>query len=155
MAWRTTYSGRRVRWAVGSSQPFGGVVLIGLLMMLRRFVRALGDAWRSDEAFRALLALVVSLLVSGTVFFVLVEGWSVLDAFYFSVTTLTTVGFGDPAPATAAGKLFTVLYILVGLGVIGGFINVLAKHTLARQRRRAGGGEGQEDAPPSQGNQDD
>jgi voltage-gated potassium channel len=106
--------------------------LIALFVMLRRFVRALRDAWRSDVAFRMLLALVVSLLVSGTTFFTLVEGWSVLDAFYFSVTTLTTVGFGEPAAATALGKILTILYIFVGLGVIGGFLNVLAKHTFAR-----------------------
>jgi hypothetical protein len=112
--------------------------------MLRRFVRAIVDVWRSDVAFRILLALVVSLLVSGTTFFTLVEGWSVLDAFYFSVTPLTTVGFGDPAPATALGKIFTILYIFVGLGVIGGFLNVLAKHTFARQRGRGSVSEEQE-----------
>jgi voltage-gated potassium channel len=117
--------------------------LVGLVVMLRRFLRALRDAWNSDVAFRTLLALVVSLLVSGMVFFTLAEGWSVLDSFYFSVTTLTTVCFGDPAPATAAGKIFTILYIFVGLGVIGGFINVLAKDTFARQRRRAGVSEDQ------------
>jgi voltage-gated potassium channel len=129
--------------------------LIALFVMLRRFVRAIVAAWRSDVAFRILLALVISLLVSGTTFFTLVEGWSVLDSFYFSVTTLTTVGFGDPAPTTALGKIFTILYIFVGLGVIGGSINVLAKHTFARQRRRAGVSEEQEDAPPSQVAQDD
>ena len=118
--------------------------MVGLVLMLRRFLRALRDAWKSDEAFRVLLALVVSLLVSGTTFFTLVEGWSVLDSFYFSVTTLTTVGFGDPAPTTALGKLFTILYIFVGLGVIGGFINVLAKHTFARQRGRGSVSEEQE-----------
>ena len=118
--------------------------MVGLVVMLRRFLRAIRDAWKSDEAFRVLLALVVSLLVSGTTFFTLVEGWSVLDSFYFSVTTLTTVGFGDPAPATAAGKIFTILYIFVG--VIGGFINVLAKHTFARQRRRGGVSEEQEES---------
>jgi voltage-gated potassium channel len=119
--------------------------LIGLVVMLRRFVRAIRDAWKSDELFRVLLALVVSLLLSGTVFFTLVEGWSVLDSFYFSVTTLTTVGFGDPAPATAAGKIFTIVYIFVGLGVIGGFINVLAKHTFARKMSRGGASEDQKD----------
>jgi voltage-gated potassium channel len=118
--------------------------LVGLVVMLRRFLRTLRDAWKSDEAFRTLLALVVSLLLSGTVFFTLVEGWSVLDSLYFSVTTLTTVGFGDPAPATAAGKIFTMLYIFVGLGVIGGFINVLAKHTFARRMRGTGASEEKE-----------
>ena len=119
--------------------------MVGLVVMLRRFLRALRDAWNSDVAFRTLLALVVSLLVSGTAFFTLVEGWSVLDSFYFSVTTLTTVGFGDPAPATAAGKIFTILYIFVGLGVIGGFINVLAKHTFARRMRGGDASEAKED----------
>jgi Ion channel len=123
--------------------------MVGLVVMLRRFVRAVVDAWRSDEAFRVLLALVVSLLVSGTTFFSLVENWSVLDAFYFSVTTLTTVGFGDPAPTTTLGKIFTVVYIFVGLGVIGGFINVLAKHTFARRRRGGGASEEKEGAPSS------
>ena len=96
------------------------------------------------QAFRFLLALVISLLVSGTTFFTLVEGWSVLDSFYFSVTTLTTVGFGDPAPTTALGKIFTIVYIFVGLGVIGGFINVLAKHTFARRMGGAGASEEKE-----------
>jgi len=123
--------------------------LVGLVVMLRRFVRALRDAWRSDEAFRTLLALVVTLLLSGTVFFTLVEGWSVLDSLYFSVTTLTTVGFGDPAPTTAAGKIFTILYIFLGLGVIGGFINVLAKHTFARRMRRSGASEDQQEGATS------
>jgi voltage-gated potassium channel len=118
--------------------------LIGLFVMLRRFLRAIRDAWKSDEAFRTLLALVVSLLLSGTVFFTIVEGWTVLDSFYFSVTTLTTVGFGDPAPTTAAGKIFTIVYIFVGLGVIGGFINVLAKHTFARRMRGGGASEAKE-----------
>ena len=130
--------------------------MVGLVVMFRRFLRAIRDAWKSDEAFRVLLALVVSLLVSGTTFFTLVEGWSVLDSFYFSVTTLTTVGFGDPAPTTASGKIFTILYIFVGLGVIGGFINVLAKHTFARRMRGEsaskdpkGEGEAKEGAPSS------
>jgi voltage-gated potassium channel Kch len=118
--------------------------LVGLFVMLRRFVRAIVAAWNSDVAFRTLLALVVSLLLSGTTFFTLVEGWSVLDSFYFSVTTLTTVGFGDPAPATAAGKIFTIVYIFVGLGVIGGFINVLAKHTFTRRMRGGGASEAKE-----------
>jgi hypothetical protein len=105
--------------------------LVGLFVMLRRFVRALRDAWRSDVAFRMLLALVVSLLLSGTTFFTLVEGWSVLDSFYFSVTTLTTVGFGDPAPATALGKIFTILYLFAGLAAIRWFFVIPAAPILA------------------------
>src|SRR3712207_9554546 len=65
--------------------------------------------------------------VGGTIFYSLEEGWSVVDAFYFSVTTLTTVGLGDLTPATTFGKLFTVVYIFAGLSIILGFIDVVAK----------------------------
>ncbi len=123
--------------------------MLPVFVILRRLVRALVAAWRSDAEFRVLVFLVVSILVSGTTFYTFAEGWSVVDAFYFSVTTLTTVGFGDPAPDTTLGKLFTVVYIFVGLGIIGGFINVLAKHTFALRRRRGGDGEDQEDATSS------
>jgi hypothetical protein len=75
--------------------------------------------------------------------------WSVVDAFYFSATTLTTVGLGDLTPKTTIGKLFTVVYIFAGLGIILGFIDTVAKETINRQAGRGGSEEGQEDAPAS------
>lgn len=56
------------------------------------------------------------------------EGWSTINALYFSVVTLATVGFGDLHPTTDVAKLFTVVYILFGLGVIAAFISELTKH---------------------------
>lgn len=41
-----------------------------------------------------------------------------LDAFYFSVVTMTTVGFGDVTPVSEAGRLLTVLMILTGIALI-------------------------------------
>ena len=73
-------------------------------------------------------------LLSGTLFYLTVEGWSAVDAFYFSVTTLTTVGLGDLTPATTFGKLFTVVYIFAGLGLIAGFINIVAQETVRGER---------------------
>jgi len=64
----------------------------------------------------------------------LVEGWSLLDAFYFSVMTLTTVGYGDFSPSTTAGKLFTIVYIFVGIGIILGFLNLIADRSLEGRR---------------------
>jgi len=51
--------------------------------------------------------------------------FSVLDALYFSVVTLTTVGHPTLGPVTAFGKIFTMLYIMTGLGLIMGFIYTL------------------------------
>jgi hypothetical protein len=70
--------------------------MVPIFVMLGRLVCAVVDAWRSDKSMRIPLAVVVSFLVSGMIFFAFVENWSVLDAFYFSATTLTTVGLGAP-----------------------------------------------------------
>lgn len=62
-----------------------------------------------------ILILAIAVLVSGTVGYVVIEGWSLLDAFYMTVITLTTVGFGEVHPLSSSGKIFTVF--LVGSGV--------------------------------------
>jgi hypothetical protein len=93
--------------------------------------------------------LICPLFLKRTIFYSMVEGWSPLGAFYFSATTLTTVGFGDLAPQTALGKLCTVLYLLVGLGIIGGFINTVAKESWSTGDMRQSGRESQGDAPGS------
>jgi voltage-gated potassium channel Kch len=124
--------------------------MIELFLTTIRLFRGMASAWRRDPQFRSLVVLVLVTLLGGTIFYSTVEGWGVVDAFYFSVTTLTTVGLGDLAPETTIGKLFTVVYILAGLGIILGFIDTVAKETLSQQQaRRRGGGEGQDDAPAS------
>ena len=60
----------------------------------------------------AALALVV---VAGTLGF-LALGFTLLDAFYDTVVTVSTVGYGFPHPLSAAGKVFTTVLILVGVG---------------------------------------
>jgi voltage-gated potassium channel len=103
------------------------------------FTRVLVRLWIRDEDFRSLVLLVFLTLLIGTIFYSYQEGWGLIDAFYFSVTTLTTVGFGDPAPTTPVGKLFTVFYIFSGLGLIAGFINAIAEEHVSsggRRRRR-------------------
>ena len=43
---------------------------------------------------------------------------SVFDAMWWSVATLTTVGFGDVYPVTVGGKIFTFIILIIGLGII-------------------------------------
>jgi voltage-gated potassium channel len=68
-----------------------------------------------------------------TVFYRLVEGWAVLDCFYMSAMTITTVGYGDFAPATAAGKLFTTCYALSGIGIMFALLGLYAEHMTRRE----------------------
>ena len=80
-----------------------------------------------------MLFLVILTLATGTVVYSFVEEWSLLDAFYFSVITLITVGFGNFSPATAFGKLFTAFYIFVGVVIILTFIDTMGE--LSRRQR--------------------
>jgi voltage-gated potassium channel len=59
----------------------------------------------------------VLISAGGTVFFRWAEGWSWLDAYFFTVVTLSTVGYGNLVPMTAIGKIGTTVFILLGLGV--------------------------------------
>lgn len=63
----------------------------------------------------------------GHFFYANVEHFTYLDALYFSFTTLTTIGYGDIYPVTAAEKIFTMMYSVVGLGVMGSFLAVVVK----------------------------
>jgi voltage-gated potassium channel len=83
-------------------------------------------ALRRDPQFRSLALLTLIAIASGTGFYSTVEGFRVVDALYFSVMTLTTVGYGDLAPQTDLGKLFTVVYALVGIGILLAFVTTLA-----------------------------
>ena len=74
---------------------------------LRQLFRGLRIAFRQPEV-RALAMLAGALIALATVFYRVWEGWSLLDSLYFSVVTIATVGYGDLAPKTALGKIFTI-----------------------------------------------
>lgn len=82
----------------------------------------------TDPQFLELTVIAAGVLLVGTVFYHHAEGWRYIDSFYFSVTTLTTVGYGDLVPVTDAGKLFTAFYILTGVGILLGLVKAVATH---------------------------
>tara|TARA_B100000925_G_scaffold87899_1_gene63355 strand:+ start:5227 stop:5520 length:294 start_codon:yes stop_codon:yes gene_type:complete len=81
-----------------------------------------------DKSYRNLLLTTNFFIALGTVVYHHIEGWSWLDSLYFSVITLTTIGYGDFSPQTDLGKIFTLLYIVVGVALILGFFNSLMLH---------------------------
>lgn len=85
---------------------------------------------------RAIIGLLVAVIGAGTVFFKYVEGWSWIDAYFFTVVTLSTVGYGNLVPATALGKIGTTVFIFVGLGIFAYAIQHFAKFALTRRERK-------------------
>jgi voltage-gated potassium channel len=63
----------------------------------------------------AIIALVFA-IVFGTIGFALIEDWPLSQSLYVTVQTLTTVGYGDVPPRTAAGRGFAVIIMLIGVG---------------------------------------
>ncbi|MBM3151654.1 MAG: two pore domain potassium channel family protein, partial [Chloroflexi bacterium] len=82
-------------------------------LLLYRFFRGLWNGMK-DKDFRNLFLWLVAIILLGSVFYARVEDWSFLDAVYFSITTLATVGYGDLYPQTVSGKIFTIFYIIIG-----------------------------------------
>ena len=106
--------------------------MIPFMIPFFMFFRALYDMLKNPEL-RVVFYIVGITLASGTVFYHNIEGWGWLDSLYFSVITLTTVGYGDLSPSTDIGKIFTMVYIFVGLGILIGFITVMGER-IADQR---------------------
>jgi potassium channel subfamily K len=71
------------------------------------------------------MIIVIVFLSTSTVAFMAIEGFNGRDAFYFCCTVLTTVGYGDILPVTNAGKVLTMVYILIGLTLVTGCIGMI------------------------------
>lgn len=122
--------------------------MIPLLLAARRLARAIAAVWHDPET-RALPVVAGALVLTGTIFYWRFEDWTIVESLYFSVVTLTTVGFGDFSPTTAGTQLFTIVYILTGLGVLVALLSSVAQQYLlqraethhARRRLRGRGGD--------------
>ena len=130
------------RWAVHHplevlvvvlAPPFGwpGLQSIRLIRLLR-LVRLLRLAQQLHRVFTpeglqyaALLALAVALTGGGA--FSYIEGKSAFEGFYWAITTMTTVGYGDQLPTTDASKVIALVVMLSGIGFVAVLTGAIAE----------------------------
>jgi voltage-gated potassium channel len=103
--------------------------------VVRAILRTLREVW-SEPGGRLLIVSVLAILVVGTTFYALVEDWSVIEALYFTVITLTTIGYGDLHPTTEFSRLFTIFFVLAGVSTLLGFLNFILGRTVKEQVER-------------------
>lgn len=100
--------------------------------LIRTIFLGLRDVWREPRV-RGLLLFAFSMIALATGTFWLLEDWTLLDAAFFSVVTISTVGYGELVPQTVAGKIFAMFYILVGLGVFVAAASAVAEALMRRR----------------------
>ncbi len=106
------------------------------LLRLLRLVRVVTQVRRmfSPEGVRAAAFFAAYTVVAGGLTFAVVEkGVNALEGLYWAVTTVTTVGYGDPNPETAAGKTIAVVVMLTGIGFVALLTGAIAQRFLAPQ----------------------
>ena len=109
--------------------------MLPLALAFRGLAHAVSAVWRDPET-KALPIVAAALVLSGTIFYWRVEDWTIIQSLYFCVVTLTTVGFGDLAPTTAGAQIFTIFYILTGIGLFVALLASIAEQYIAQKSER-------------------
>jgi hypothetical protein len=94
------------------------------------------DRSRDAQLYTGLASGAVALVAVGTVVYHWLEDWSWVDSFYFSVVAVTTVGFGDLSPTTDVSKLFTVVYIVLGVSIVATYLDARFKRAVSKRSSR-------------------
>ncbi len=80
---------------------------------------------------RAWVVIVLAAVAIGTTGYIVTERWSLSDALYMTVITLTTVGFREVGPLDTAGRAWTMLLSVAGVGIIFGSVGLVAEALVA------------------------
>ena len=85
---------------------------------------------------RIYLTILAAVLLVGVVGLIVIEKYSLLDAFYFIIVTISTVGYGDLRPLTPLGKILVIIIILAGVGCFVGLVANAIEYMIDTRERR-------------------
>lgn len=85
------------------------------------------------------LAMTLAVLGGGTVGYMSIEGWHFQDALFMTITTVTTVGYGEVHPLSPLGRDFTMVLILTGVGTVLYILTLLTQMVVEGKLREVMG----------------
>ncbi len=88
------------------------------------------DIFKSYYRFFAPLLILLAVWVFGTIGYVLIDDYTWFDAFYMTIITVATVGYGEVAPLSAGGKLFTAFLIITSFGIFAYAVSSITKFVI-------------------------
>lgn len=94
------------------------------------------DIMNKQSRLGLLLILIIALLLFDVAGYMIIENVSPLDAFYMTVISITTVGFKEAFPLSTAGRLFTILVIITGIGFFFYIAVAVAEKTIEERFRK-------------------
>lgn len=90
---------------------------------------------RISFRFQIYIAVFLCVIIGGMIALMFEEGFSFLDAFYFIIVTIATVGYGDLHPVTPLGKVTVIIVILFGVGVFIGLVANSIEYFIYKRER--------------------
>ncbi len=78
----------------------------------------------------AITSTIMVVLASGAWIFHVVEDWTVMESLYFTVSTTTTVGYGDLHPTSDLSRAIAIVYMLIGTGILASSVGYIGSYFL-------------------------
>lgn len=88
-------------------------------------IELLPEVYPHLKAFRLPLILTVLTMMVGTIGYVIIDNFKLMDAIYQTGITFTTVGFGEIAPISNAGRIFTITLVIAGFAIFSSAVGIL------------------------------
>lgn len=83
------------------------------------------------------IAILAGFILGSALGYVLIEGWDYFDALYMTIITLTTVGYGEVRPLTKAGRAYSMMLMLAGIGLMFYIITGIARLVVEGELQQA------------------
>ncbi len=104
-------------------------------MSLRNKIRSIRRFLWREKIPEILLIIIIMILISGAAISYFEPGVDLLSGLWWSIVTLTTVGYGDISPATSGGRVIAVLIMFLGIGLLGMLSGTLATVLISNRMR--------------------